>query len=398
MSSLQSDIGVKSHNTAKYSKKRTYPIRSWYQTAVMSANILDPAALCSSLPSLLPQASKKLNSSHDGIAALVHTALSALAFRLIAVDESSTTLASSGNVLPESWNHHGPGNYTFRYRHDQSSLEFVVKIIKLGARTMINAIAIEVCSCYPLQTNTPNILKGDKAASLDISTNDFVSPSFFPHDLTTDAQPLVHGFIASNRITDFMSRFKLQIVQKLVPGLQKGGYSEESDSAPSNATGSNPQHAHPRPQAPPQAPDYYPSHIPPENPLSIGRSDLDPFPGMNPSNPFAPPPLFPPQGSDGMFVGPDHPIFSGRGPGGLGGRAGQGRWGGDGFLPPMGAPPGARFDPVGPSPFSGGIGGRGRGGGGAPGAGNMRGPDNDEFMPPGAVSIDILWTKFEIIC
>ena len=110
----------------------------------MATNVLDPSALCSLLPTLLPQDSKKLNSSHDGIAALVHTALSAVAFRLIAIDESSTTISSTGNVLPAEWNQHGPGNYTFRYRHDQSSLEFVVKIIKLGARTLINAIAVEV--------------------------------------------------------------------------------------------------------------------------------------------------------------------------------------------------------------------------------------------------------------
>lgn len=46
-----------------------------------------------------------------------------------------------------------------------------------------------------------------------------------------------------------------------------------------------------------------------------------------------------------MFVGPDHPMFNnplglgrrGRGPGGMG------PWGGDGYLPPMGAPPGARL-------------------------------------------------------
>lgn len=88
-----------------------------------------------------------------------------------------------------------------------------------------------------------------------------------------------------------------------------------------------------------------------------------------------------------MFVGPDHPIFGDRG------RGGQGRWGGDGFLPPMGAPPGARFDPVAPGvvPFGPGFGGRGgRGRGGPPGAGNLHDPDNDEFMPPGAVSVATL--------
>lgn len=110
----------------------------------MTVNVLDPAALCALLPTLLPQESKKLNSSHDGIAALVHTALSAVAFRLIAIDESSTSTSSASNVLPAEWNQHGPGNYTFRYKHEQSSLEFVVKIIKLGARTLINAIAVEV--------------------------------------------------------------------------------------------------------------------------------------------------------------------------------------------------------------------------------------------------------------
>lgn len=84
-----------------------------------------------------------------------------------------------------------------------------------------------------------------------------------------------------------------------------------------------------------------------------------------------------------MFVGPDHPMFDGRrgGVGGMGGIGGRGPWGGDGFLPPMGAPPGARFDPIGPGSFpgSGGF-------GGLPGRGNRHGPDNDEFMPPGAVS------------
>lgn len=98
----------------------------------MSSNVLDPAAICALLPTLLPQNSKKLNFSHDGIAALVHTALSALAFRLIAVDESSTSVSSSSNVLPEAWNQHGPGNYTFRYKHDQSSLEFCCKSNQAG--------------------------------------------------------------------------------------------------------------------------------------------------------------------------------------------------------------------------------------------------------------------------
>lgn len=86
-----------------------------------------------------------------------------------------------------------------------------------------------------------------------------------------------------------------------------------------------------------------------------------------------------------MFVGPNHPVFGGA----FGSRrdpAGRGPWGGDGYLPPMGAPPGARFDPVHPGPF--GPGGIPFGGMGGRAPRRQGDPDNDEFMPPGAVSFD----------
>jgi hypothetical protein len=87
--------------------------------------------------------------------------------------------------------------------------------------------------------------------------------------------------------------------------------------------------------------------------------------------------------------------------GGFGGVGGErrGPWGGDGFLPPMGAPLGARFDPVGPfgpggpenSPGLGHrLGGNNSNGArnfGPAGGGGAAGPDNDEFMPPGFVRI-----------
>ncbi|KAF8897413.1 PI31 proteasome regulator N-terminal-domain-containing protein [Infundibulicybe gibba] len=317
----------------------------------MIDNILDPSALTSTLPSLLPPSAKSLASPQDGIAALVHTAMSLVGFRLSVVGESSP------NVLPQNWNQHGPEYYNFEYRHDQSSLEFVVKITKLGGRTLVNAIATD----------------NDQIAGFDISTNDFVSPSFFPCDLSAPGvNPLIHGFISSNRIADLTSRFKLTVVHKLIPGLRKDGYTEE----PTNREPSHPSSSHvsppARPRPEPASPYRNPSFdLPPNNPLQIGRRDLDPFP----SNPFNPPSLFPSSG-DGMFVGPDHPIFGAR----SGRQPQHGPWGGDGFLPPMGAPEGARFDPV--APF-GGVGGRRR----PPGGGNMGGPDNDEFMPPGAVRL-----------
>lgn len=229
------------------------------------------------------------------------------------------------------------------------------------------------------------LFQSDKSASLDVPTNDFASPSFYPHDASKpDAQPLIHGFISSNRVADFVSQLKLKIVQRLVPGLRKDGYVEETEEvSASTATPANPPRATgpPRPRAitppfPEAIPDYLLPNPRPYNPLEIGRSDLDPFGADR----FSPPPLFPPHGGDGMFVGPDHLIFGSRGR-----RQDnfRGPWGGDGYLPPMGAPPGARFDPVGPDPnhpLRPAFGGRPRGG--RPGA---REPDNDEFMPPGMV-------------
>ena len=226
---------------------------------------------------------------------------------------------------------------------------------------------------------------------MDISTNDFTSPSFFPFDAKAEnPQPLIHGYISSNRVADFIGQLKLKIIQNIMPGLHKEGYSEGSDPQSSgrprrDSPANNP--ARPQPFAPPYAPERpfgEPSHVPSRNPLEIGRRDLDPL-GVDPFGSFGPPPLFPGSGGDGMFVGPNHPIFGQRGRGTT--FPNRGPWGGDGFLPPMGAPPGARFDPVGPGlgPFAGGTGPGPRGG--APGGGNLHGPDNDEFMPPGSVSV-----------
>lgn len=110
----------------------------------MVSSILDPAALLPTLTQLLPPNGKRLTNPHDGLAALVHTIMTALAFRLISVDESSPARTFADNVLPDSWNSHGPGSYTFRYKHDQSSLEFLLKVSTLGSRTLVYAIALEV--------------------------------------------------------------------------------------------------------------------------------------------------------------------------------------------------------------------------------------------------------------
>jgi proteasome inhibitor subunit 1 (PI31) len=112
----------------------------------MSTEILDPSALLARLPALLPESSKRLGSPHDGIASLLHSSMTLLGFRLLGTSESGPTLSDSQNVLPDDWNKSGPSHYTFRYKHEQSSLEFHLTLTKLGPRTLINAIAVEVCA------------------------------------------------------------------------------------------------------------------------------------------------------------------------------------------------------------------------------------------------------------
>lgn len=105
--------------------------------------LLDPSALLSRLSQYLP-AAKTLRSPQDALVALIHSAMTALAFRLVGITEGTTNNDYPGNVLPEEWNAHGPGHYTAVYKHDQSSLTFVINVSKLGGRTIINAIASEV--------------------------------------------------------------------------------------------------------------------------------------------------------------------------------------------------------------------------------------------------------------
>lgn len=232
-------------------------------------------------------------------------------------------------------------------------------------------------------------LGDDKTASFDIVTRDFLSESFFPYTSATTAaaQPLENAFISASRISDLAILLKINIVQKLIPGLSKPGYTEDSPAPYAARTGpppnpyTNPLRVGPPPNPyadplrypPPHRPmvpsgadrppgfdDDYEILTPPHgggyggrHPLSIGADDLGP-PGLGPRAPFF----------DGMHPTGDHPMFGGSGGGGGGGGV-----------------PGARYDPVGPGdvpmgglrgprgPY-GGFGGRGGfGGGGAFGGG-----------------------------
>lgn len=128
-------------------------------------DLLDTSALLETLPTLLPptqsegesSTSARLRQPQDGLSALLHTILTRLDFRLIGLgedhrldqqgdDDQNQSANKTKNQLPEDWNSKGPDTYSFRYRHDQSSLEFIIKTVKLAARVVVHGIAVEVSS------------------------------------------------------------------------------------------------------------------------------------------------------------------------------------------------------------------------------------------------------------
>ncbi|GAA5847014.1 hypothetical protein JCM3766R1_005898 [Sporobolomyces carnicolor] len=346
-------------------------------------DLLDLSNLVSQCASLAP-ASTRLTSLAQVVSLVLHAIHSSLSFRLI----DPKPAHENSSELPSDWlTANG-----FKYRHDQSSLEFLVSVVDLGDKLLIVGNAIDNA-----RSSSFEILKTDYFSS---STTPTSSSPLSPQELS-ETRP----FSTSNRFKDFIVLYRLNVLQKLVPGLSKDGYSELTSSDSSTAArgegGSDGRVAGTRDYLPDRGGPMgmYPERGPPrpvgDDPLripgsgsgrlpigEIGRNDLEPLGGMGgtfgmPGGRGGLPGPGAGQGG-GMFMGPDHPLFRERfGDDTDGGGGGARRWGGDGYLPPIGAPPGARFDPIGPengAPGSTGpafglpqgtLGGRGgRGGGG----------------------------------
>ncbi|KAL6719337.1 hypothetical protein ACLMJK_003576 [Lecanora helva] len=391
-----------------------------------AGNVFSAINLSEYMYKSLPKApTLELRNPFDAIALLTHACMLAVGFRLIGLGEDhkigiytlpslplshslthksttpnnppeTTSDPASPQPLPAEWNASSTSNYAFRYAHTQSSLTYLIKISRLGSKAVINGLAIE----------------DEKVHTKDFAVKDFASESSFPHTipspssenegLNEGALSIRQAFISAGRMTDAASLLKLNIIQKLAPGLQKEGY-EDSAHAASHAGesprpgGAGDQQAppaaqydplrddprlpplaqpHPFPEGdplaagPPRRPypagdfpppgfeDEYEVNRPPRGgierrPLNIGERDLYP-PGLGPNDPLR---IGEPRiGGGGMHPTFDDPMFGPRGGGDEGEFRGQ-------------IPPGARYDPVGPGGPrlpGGGSGGRGGFGGGGP--------------------------------
>ena len=109
----------------------------------MAPDPLSSDALVALAPQLVSP-SCTLSSPVQALALIVHTVHTALAFRLTQ-PEPLTGDGHHANRLPDEWPpHSSPGELKFRYRHDQSSLEFVVTVVELGDRALVAGAAVDV--------------------------------------------------------------------------------------------------------------------------------------------------------------------------------------------------------------------------------------------------------------
>lgn len=198
----------------------------------------------------------------------------------------------------------------------------------------------------------------DKVHALNVTISEFLSKSSFPFTVASDddtartTRRIQDLFISEGRLTDLGNLFKIQIVQKLAPGLRKDGYEDSAHAASQNES------SQPRGQG----------RMPPP-----GREEGLPLPAHDPlHDDRLPPPARPYPFDDPLAAGPRRPFPTGdfpppgfedeyeinrpHGYGGIGGARRPLNIGEQDLYPPGLGP----HDPLG----RGGIGGIGRGGGG----------------------------------
>ncbi|KAK9239903.1 hypothetical protein V1525DRAFT_397091 [Lipomyces kononenkoae] len=341
---------------------------------------------------------RQLSSPIESLALICHSAMLAVGFEFLGSDEGGSN-NNALSTVPTSQSH-----FSFRYKHNQSSLSpFLLTVSKLGTKCVISALS---------QGNDEHTF------NFDVRITDVV-----PTSMTFPRSPATSFTTSDESLGNFITAFKKNIIQALIPSLQKEGYTEEqatteqdshdnlppppySDRAeperpsggrrpspfaggvpilprPEPVPGVIPRHPAPAPLAgPPGFEDEYEILTGPRgalpfdgrSPFSIGDDDLNP-PGLG-SRPELVPGLTSPfygsggEGMRGMYPSDDHPMFAGR-------RSNSGAGLGAGDL----RPPGARWD----EPFdpSGGVGGgrlgRQGGRGGFPGNGGFPGGNRSGF-------------------
>ncbi|KAL4864384.1 PI31 proteasome regulator N-terminal-domain-containing protein [Aspergillus spectabilis] len=338
---------------------------------VGNTDTLSPDNVAGLAARALPSESS-LKTPYEAVALIGHASMVAIGFRLVGLGEDHTIERSSESpTLPAEWN--ASSTSSFRYAHSQSSMQYLLKISRLGNNAVVFALA----------------LGDDRTTSFDVPVRDYISQSALPLSSSAELETsLREVFISGSRLADLIALFKINVIQRLAPGLYKEGQeiSQARERQPERAPRHDPLRDDPQPQPARPYPFDDPLAVPPRRPGPPG--DFTP-PGFEDEFEIQRPPRgFPPGGRHPLNIGerdlypaglgPNDP-FRGTGPGLGGGGGGMhptfddplfGGSRGSGYDPQ--APPGARYDPIGPGqgpPFGRGRGGPGGGLGGFGGFG-----------------------------
>ncbi|KAI6247420.1 hypothetical protein HI914_04039 [Erysiphe necator] len=255
--------------------------------------------MAEALPSHAQHDTSYLSSSYEAIALFCHACMIVSGFRLLGFKEGQNLDECSRLAprLPQEWNSTF-NSHTFFYAHQQSSMQFVIKVDRLGSKAEIRGIGL-----------------GDERINrFEVTARDYISLNSLPlrikissdgnEDRSDLEDKLKNIFISVFRIQDLASIFDLAIVKKLVPSLNKD-QEEPRSSTPVIANDERDQSQilqNPLRNPPTE----------PRIPTAIQPYPIDSFPPAQPQHPF---PLgdFPPPGFDDEYdlnrIPQRHPLY-----------------------------------------------------------------------------------------
>jgi hypothetical protein len=107
-----------------------------------------------------------LSSSYEAIALFAHACMTAVGFRLLGFGEGQKMEEECQSLaprLPTKWNY-SFGSHAFLYAHSQSSMQYVVKVDRLGGKAEVRGIGL-----------------GDERISrFEVTAKDYVSSAALP--------------------------------------------------------------------------------------------------------------------------------------------------------------------------------------------------------------------------
>jgi len=244
----------------------------------------------------------------DYIILFMHSIMGINDFVLVGLSENENYVENG--ELPQEWNA-SQDSWSFRYKHAMSPNTYILKILKLGSKLIVHAMAKEdENKIWSFELNAANYV--------NLELKDYANVS--PFDVMKNQGQLIDDFndsISSKILANV--NFKKNITKEKEKETKYQNYYRDRDDDPLRIPSQGGR----------------PNRDPMLIGGGVGGNDLYGVGGG-----FGYLPGLGQTGGGGNYIGPNHPVFHG-GPGGPG----------RGGVYPGNHPTGARFDPIGPLGF-----------------------------------------------